>query len=80
MSEIEEQRFQHMCGNGQRLMIIELRKYNSAEELLIGFMNTGSWGRVIYWNMEQRVSVSKVAVHMRETGMGPCTGYRGAYN
>ena len=62
------------------LMIMELRKYNSAKEIIIGFMNTGSQGWVIYQNTEWRVSVSKVAVHMREMGTGPSAGYRGAYN
>jgi len=35
--------------NGGRLMIIELRKYNSAEELLIETRTTGSQGHVYYW-------------------------------
>jgi len=50
------------------LMIIELGKYNSAEELLIGHMNTRLQRQVINWNMEWRVSVAMVAVHMREMG------------
>ena len=50
------------------LMIIELRKYNSAKELLIGLMNARSGRWVINWNMEQRVSVAMEAVHMREMG------------
>ena len=50
------------------LMIIELRKYNSAEELLIGHMNTKLWRWVINQNMEWRVFVAMVAVRMREMG------------
>ena len=51
-------------------MIIELKKYNSAEELLIGHMNARLWRQVINWNMAWGVSVAKVAVHMREMGDG----------
>src|SRR5882672_2442290 len=49
-------------------MIIELRKYNSAEELLIGLGCIGSQLPVLNRNMEQRVSVTMAAVCMR--GMG----------
>jgi len=63
-----------------RLMIIELRKYNPAEELLVGLMNTGSQGQVINWNTERRVSVAMAAVNMKEMGMEPGTRYRDAYN
>ena len=52
-------------------MIIELGKYNSAEELLIGHMNTRLQRWVIHQNMEQGVSVAMAAVHMRETGDRP---------
>ena len=51
-------------------MIIELRKYNSAEELLIGLRSTGLPWQVLDWNMEQRTSVTMVAVHMRGMGDG----------
>ena len=52
------------------LMIIELRKYNSAKELLIGSQNAGSRGWVYDRSMEKRVSVTKVAVRMKEMGDG----------
>ena len=51
-------------------MIIELRKYNSAKELLIGCTNAKLWRQVINWNMERRVFVAMAAVHMREMGDG----------
>ena len=47
-------------------MIIELRKYNSAKELLIGSQNAGSPGQVYDRSMEKRVSVNKAAVRMKE--------------
>ena len=64
---------------GKRLMIIELGKYNSAEELHIDSRTAGSQGHVCYQNGDLRVSVTRAAVHMgvEETGMR--TGYRGAY-
>jgi len=64
---------------GIRLMIIELGKYNSAEELLIETRTTGSQGHVCYWNGDRRASVTRVAVCMGLEGMGMQTGYRGAY-
>ena len=67
-------------GKDTGLMIIKLRKYNSAEELLIGLGCIGSQLPILNRNTEQRVSVSKVAVCMREIGTGSCAGYRGAYN
>ena len=51
-------------------MIIELGKYNSAEELLIGHTNTRLQRWVINWNTGKRVSVTMAAVHMREWGDG----------
>ena len=57
-----------MCARIDRLMIIELGKYNSDEALLIGHMNTRRQRRVINRNMEQRASVIMAAVCMRETG------------
>jgi len=61
-------------------MIIKLGKYNEIGELLIENRITGSQGHVCYQDGGQRVSVTKVAVHMgvKETGM--LTGHRGAYN
>jgi len=52
------------------LMIIELRKYNSAKELLIGPQNARSWGWEHNQDMGWRVSVTMVAVHMKETWDG----------
>ena len=57
-----------MCRTRQRLMIIELGKYNSATELLVGHPNTGLQGWVINRNMVQRASVTMAAVCMREEG------------
>ena len=69
MSGIEEQRFQHVFGNGQRLMIIELRKYKEIGALLIETDTTGSHEHICYQDRVQRASVSKVAVHMRKYRM-----------
>ena len=63
---------------GIRLMIIELGKYNSAEELLIETRTAGLQGHVFYWNRDRRVSVTRAAVCMEEKGTGMRTGYRGA--
>ena len=52
------------------LMIIELRKYNSAEELLIGLRSAGLQWQVLNRNTERRTSVTMVAVCMRGTGDG----------
>ena len=65
---------------GIRLMIIELKKYIKVRELLIEKGTTGSQAQVIYWDRDQRVSVTRVAVHMEEQGTRRRTGYRGAYN
>src|SRR5467141_1076138 len=60
-----------MCARRDTgLMIIELRKYNSAEELLIRLRRTGSQLPILNWNTEQRISVTMAAVHMRGTGDG----------
>ena len=40
-----------MFKRGQRLMIVELRKYNEVGELLIGNNTIGSLGHVNYWDM-----------------------------
>jgi len=64
---------------GIRLMIIELEKYNSVEELHIETRTTGLQGHVCYRNGDWRVSVTRVAVHMELEGMGMRTGHRGAY-
>ena len=51
-------------------MIIELGIYNSAKELLIETRTTGLQVHVCYWDGDQRVSVTKVAVCMEEEGTG----------
>ena len=61
-------------------MIIELGKYNEIRELLIGNRTTGSHGHICYQDGDQRVSVTRVAVHMEVKGMGMQTRNRGAYN
>jgi len=57
-------------------MIIELWKYNSAEELLIETRTAGSQGHVCYRDGDRRVSVTRAAVCMEEKRMGMQTGYR----
>src|SRR5882724_1563048 len=56
---------------GIRLMIIELRKYNEIEELLIGDRNARSQAQVGYWDIDWEAFVTRVAVCMgvKETGM-----------
>jgi len=51
-------------------MIIELGKYNEIGELLIENRTTGSQGHVCYWDGGQKVSVTRVAVHMGVKEMG----------
>ena len=51
-------------------MIIELGKYNSAEELLIGIRTAGSQGHVCNQDGDQRISVTRAAVRMKEKGAG----------
>src|SRR5882724_9346123 len=80
MSKIKAKYSSEQCSMGKRLMIIELGKYNSAEELLIETRTAGSLGHVCYWDGDRRVSVTRVAVRMEEKGTGMRTGYRGAYN
>ena len=76
MSRMEVKYSLEQCSMGKRLKIIELGKYNSAEELLIGTRTAGSQGHVYYQNGDWRVFVT--AVHMEEKGTGMRTGYRGA--
>jgi len=68
------------AGMNKDFIIIELRKYNSAKELLIGHPNTRLQRQVINRNMEWRVFVAMVAVCMRRWGMEPGTRYRDACN
>jgi len=71
VSRIEAQGSQGNVQEGQRLMIIKLRKYNEVGELLIEMVTTGLQGHVCYQDGGQRVSVTTAAVHMgvKETGM-----------
>ena len=55
---------------GIRIMIIELRNYNEIGELLIENRTTRSQAQVRCQYRDWRVSVTKVAVHMEEKGMG----------
>ena len=61
-------------------MIIELERYNEIRELLIENRTTGLQGHVCYWDGDQRVSVTRMAVCMGVKEMGMQTGHRGAYN
>jgi len=45
-------------------MIIELERYNEIGELLIENRTTGLQGHICYQDGGQRVSVTRVAVHM----------------
>ena len=56
-------------------MIIKLRKYNEIRELLIENRTTGFQGHVCYWDGDQRVSVTRVAV-WRRRGQGFKQGTR----
>jgi len=51
-------------------MLIEFENYNEVGELLIENRTTGSQGHVHYQERDWRVSVTRVAVHMEEKGMG----------
>ena len=57
--------------NGDRLMIIELRKYNEGRELLIRNRTTGSQAQVSYRDEVWGASMTRAAVCMEEgkTGM-----------
>ena len=71
MSRIEVQGPQGDVQEGQRLMLIKLKRYNKIRELLIQMAVTGSQEHICYWGGGQRVSVTMAAVHMgvKETGM-----------
>ena len=62
---------------GIRLMIIELGKYNSAEELLIETRTAGSQGHVCNQDGDWRISVTRVAVRMEEKGAGDANRVQG---
>src|SRR5882724_971264 len=79
VSRIEVKYSLEQCSMGKRLKIIELEKYNSAEELHIETRATGSQGHVCYRNGDRRASVTRAAVCMELEGMGMQTGHRGTY-
>src|SRR5882724_11938641 len=64
VSKIEAWNPQDKVQEGQRLMIIELERYNQIGELLIGNRITGSQGHICYQDGGQRVSVTREAVSM----------------
>jgi len=80
MSRIEAQSPQGNIEEWQRLMLIELERYNEIGKLIIEIGTTGSQGHLCYWDGGWRVSVNMAAVCMgvKETGMR--TGHRGTYN
>ena len=63
-----------MIKEGQRLMIIELENYNSAEELSIEKGNTKSLGLVRHQDTEPDSKRTMAAVHMK--GKRVATGMR----
>ena len=68
MSKIEAQGPWVNIPRHTRLMIIELRKYNKVEALLIETASTGSHKHSCYWDGGRKISVAMVAVHMGEEG------------
>ena len=64
VTKIEVQSPQGDVQEGQRLMIIELERYNEIRELLIENRTTGLQGHVCYQDGGQRVSVTTAAVHI----------------
>jgi len=80
VSRIEAKNPQDNVQEGQRLMIIELERYNKIGELVIENRTTGSQGHVCYWDRGWRVSVTRVAVHMGLKETAVWTGHWGTYN
>jgi len=78
--KIEAQSPQGDIQEGEILMIIELKKYNEIGTLLVETAATGLQGHVHYWDGDQKVSVTMVAVCMGVKEMGMQTGHQGAYN
>ena len=60
-------------------MVIELGKYNEAEELHIETRTAGSQGHVCNRDRDWRISVTRAAVCM-EKGVEMRAEYRGTYN
>ena len=76
MSRIEAKYSLEQCSMGKRFKIIELGKYNSAEELLIETITVGLQGHICYQNGDRRASVIRAAVRMEleERGCEQGTG------
>ena len=70
MSKIEAQGPQGDIQDGQRLMIIELGKYNETDALLIETAATGSCWHICYQDGVWRVDVTMAAVCMGVKEMG----------
>ena len=64
MSKIVCRSFQRVIKEGQRLQIIKLENYNSAEELLIEKEDTESLDLIQHWDRGSERKGTRVAVHM----------------
>jgi len=73
VNRIEAQGPQGDIQDGQRLMIIELGKYNETDALLIETAATGSCWHICYWDKDRKVSVTMAAVPMGKEGTGAQT-------
>jgi len=62
VGRIEAQSPQGDVQEGQRLMIIELKRYNEIRALLIEIRTTGLQGHVCYQDRGQRVFLTMVSV------------------
>ena len=70
VSKIEAESPQGNVQEGQRLMIIELERYNEIGGLLIEIRATGSQGCISYWDGDQRVlTMAADCMGVKETGM-----------
>ena len=68
MSRIEVQSPQGNVQEGQRLMIIEMGKYNETNALLIETDAIGSQGHICYWDGDWKVSVTMMVFCMGKEG------------
>ena len=76
VSKIKVQSPQGDIQEGQRLMIIELGKYNKIGELLIENRAIGFQGHLHYWDRGWRETVTMAAVHMGVKEVWMWTGHR----
>src|SRR5882724_3652699 len=79
MSKIVFKSFQRVIKKGQRLKIIELENYNSAEELSIEKGNTESLGLIRQWNTGPDSKRTTAAVHMKGKRVATRLRDRAAY-